>query len=227
MKLLDLFCGAGGAAMGYYRAGVHNITGVDIHPQHHYPFKFVLGDALEYVKQHGHEYDIIHASPPCQAHSQLRYCNHKTYPSLIEPLREILNAINKPYVIENVVGAPLQNPVRLCGTMFGLKVYRHRLFETNPMIIFVPKHYPHHDNCPGRGRGISSKGFISVTGNGGYGIPNGISYARKAMGIDWMNNKELSQAIPPLYTEYICKQLFAHLGIREKLPIDILPGLSI
>jgi DNA (cytosine-5)-methyltransferase 1 len=137
-RLLDLFCGAGGAAMGYSRAGFE-VVGVDIEPQRRYPFEFIKGDAivgLESLLARGLDhyllcdFDAIHASPPCQAYGSLRALNPtKDYPRLIEPTRELLVAIGLPYVIENVPGAPLIDPVRLCGSMVGLPIRRHRLFE--------------------------------------------------------------------------------------------------
>src|SRR3990167_2895583 len=108
MKLLDLFCGAGGAAVGYHQAGFDTIVGVDIKPQKHYPFTFVEADALEYLAEHGHEFDAIHASPPCQGYSIMRnlpWLRDKDYPLLIEPIRERLIAAAVPYIIENVAGA--------------------------------------------------------------------------------------------------------------------------
>lgn len=200
-RLLDLFCCAGGASMGYHRAGF-DVTGVDIAPQKRYPFRFIQGDALEYVAAHGHEYDAIAASPPCQRYSAMTNCrDHEAHPDLVGPTRELLIASGRPYVIENVIGAPLHQPVMLCGAMFGLKVYRHRLFECS-WFLLVPPHVPHRDKTPKAGKGISPKGFISVAGNTGR-----VSYARQAMGIDWTNRDELSQAIPPAYTEFIGKQL--------------------
>jgi DNA (cytosine-5)-methyltransferase 1 len=219
MKLLDLFCGAGGCAVGYYRAGFYDITGVDIAPQKNYPYKFIQGDALAYLAAHGHEYDFIHASPPCQAHTRLKRAmvNKPEYfikhLDLIPQTRELLQATGKPYVIENVPGAPLEYPLELCGAMFGLKVYRHRLFETS-MFLLAPSHIPHHDQTPPVGRGASPKGFISVGGNGGapgLGMPY-LAYASKAMGIEWMNRAELSQAIPPAYTEWIGQQYLQSLA---------------
>jgi DNA (cytosine-5)-methyltransferase 1 len=153
MRLLDLFCGAGGAAMGYYRAGYTEIVGVDIHPQKRYPFTFVQGDALEYLAAHGHEFDLIHASPPCQAYSRARMLQGNDHPDLVGPTRELLIASGKPYIIENVVGAPLINPIRLTGTMFGLLTVRPRLFESNlpiPMLLeppFAGKHAKMGSTC--------------------------------------------------------------------------------
>lgn len=214
LKLLDLFCGPGGAGMGYHRAGFE-VTGIDFKPQPHYPFKFIQADALDYVAQYGWMYDAIHASPPCQAHTRLRNIHNIERIDLIPHTRFILRSLEIPYVIENTEDAPLQNPCRLCGSQFGLKVYRHRLFESN-VLLFEPPHYPHDDDMPAAGRGMSSKGFVTVSGNGGFGFLNGFEYAKKAMGIDWMLRTEISQAIPPAYTEFIGKQLIA--AIRNKRP---------
>lgn len=187
--------------MGYYRAGF-DVTGVDIEPQKNYPFTFIQGDALECLAAHGHEYDAIAASPPCQRYSAMTNCrDHEAHPDLVGPVRELLKASGRPYVIENVIGAPLNQPIMLCGAMFGLKVYRHRLFECS-WFLLAPPHVPHRDQTPKAGKGISPKGFISVAGNTGR-----VAYARQAMGIDWTNRDELSQAIPPAYTEFIGKQL--------------------
>lgn len=213
-RLLDLFCCAGGAAMGYHRAGFE-VVGVDIKPQPRYPFEFHQADALEYVKEHGHEFDAIHASPPCQRYS-VTYSlpNVGEYPDLVAPVRELLLATGKPYVIENVEGAPLDNPLVLCGSMFGLKVIRHRLFECRPPIWFPPA------SCRCKGMYTAShRGFssfsngataITVAGNN-YRLVEGL----EAMGIDWMNKSELSEAIPPAYTEYIGKQLLNVLQVQS------------
>lgn len=214
MRLLDLFCGAGGAAMGYHRAGFDEIVGVDIKPQKHYPFTFVLGDALEYCRLHGAEFDAIHASPPCQRYTRAQNAakNAMAHPDLVGVTREALRATGKPYVIENVVGAPLLNPVILCGAQLGCKVYRHRLFESN-ILLLVPEHRPHHDHSKWKtGHGPTDNGFVSVFGHGaGRGWQEAgvryADYARMAMGIDWMTKAELAEAIPPAYTEYIGKQL--------------------
>ena len=201
-RLLDLFSKAGGTSMGYYRAGF-DVTGIDIKPQKRYPFRFILGDALEYLEEHWREYDVIAASPPCQ-----KWCNHnknnghKNYPDLITPLRDLLTAIGKPYIIENVPKAPLMNPIMLCGAMFNLKVYRHRMFESN-LFIKAPTHYLHNDNTPQAGHGgISNKGFISVSGHF-----SNVPYAQKAMDINWMGQEGLREAIPPAYTEFIGRQI--------------------
>lgn len=222
MRLLDLFCGAGGAAMGYHRAGFE-VTGVDHEPQPRYPFAFIQTDALEYLAAHGDEYDVIHASPPCQRYTVLN--NIKTiaqsteahYEDLIEPTRALLRASGRPYVIENVPRSPLLTTFSLCGCMFDdLLVYRKRIFESN-VLILTPQHVPHHDNTPMAGAGISDKGYVSIVRGGIKNIPDGWTpreYKNMAMGIDWMTQTELSEAIPPAYTEYIGTQLMQILERR-------------
>jgi DNA (cytosine-5)-methyltransferase 1 len=214
-RLLDLFCGAGGCSVGYHRAGFTEIVGVDINPQPRYPFEFVQGDALEYLRQNGEEFDAIHASPPCQHASDLRHMHKgKVYPELIEPTRELLIKTGKPYVIENVEGAKLLEPLTLCGSAFGLGAWcndgkwhqlrRHRLFECSFFFLVRP--------CQHRGKPVG------VYGNGGgnkarveAGLVNGMtgtaSERKEAMKIDWMTRAELSQAIPPAYTEFIGQRL--------------------
>lgn len=227
-RLLDLFCGAGGTSRGYQRAGFH-VTGVDIEPQPRFAGDvFIQADAIDYVATHGWKYDAITASPPCQVHTQIGRIHqsgdyYERHIDLIPATRYILESIGLPYVIENVVGAALRNAITLCGSQFGLKVYRHRLFESNFMIL-APCHIPHRDQTPSSGHGVSPKGFISVTGNGGAKqIPQGfnyMSYVSMAMGIDWMSRAELSQAIPPAYTEYIGKQLMNHVLYRREMALE-------
>ena len=202
--LLDLFCGAGGAAMGYHRAGF-DVVGVDIRPQPHYPFRFIQADAMTFPLD---GYDAIHASPPCQYYSlAAKYQRNrgKVYPDLIPPVRERLSASGLPWVMENVEGAPLINPVMLCGSMFGLGVRRHRLFESPALsrsLVFTAAACRH------------DRIFLCVTG---HGTPSWVreklgrcqtaAESRAAMGIEWMNRDELSQAIPPAYTEWLGRQL--------------------
>lgn len=197
-KLLDLFCGAGGASVGYSQAGFE-VVGVDINPQPHYPFDFFQGDALEYVREYGDEFDIIAASPPCQAYAKTNRLNSIEYPDLVSKTRDLIS--DRPYVIENVVGAPLHSPITLCGAMFGLKVYRHRVFESN-IKLEQPVHPEHEWTIAKMGRVPQPGQFMHVVGNF-----SGKQYAVEAMGIDWMNRNEMAQAIPPAYTKYIGKQI--------------------
>ena len=214
-RLLDLFCGAGGAGMGYHRAGFDEIVGVDINPQPRYPFEFVQADALEYVAEHGGGFDAIHASPPCQAFSQAvkkRY--RKGRPNLIPETRMALDRLDVPYVIENVptAGVHMREPVTLCGSAFGLPIRRHRLFESNVWIwgiLCSHKEYPRR-YMPAWNR-TNLLRVLSLSGGYQQGKTD-IEEHRAAMGVDWdMDIKELSQSIPPAYTEYIGKGLIALL----------------
>ncbi len=291
MRLLDLFSGAGGAASGYHRAGFDEIIGVDIAPQPRYiGEEFVQADALEFLAEHGHEFDAIHASPPCQGYSimhNLPWLRGRDYPRLIKPTRDLLVHIDKPWVLENVMGAKwgcknLENISRLigyditdhgmkanwlCGAMFGKPFYRHRLFESNWLwlapghprhiqriragrelkdraskIVTIPtrsgnfnpnyrKENAHHIGLPTlveqppSGGGLKLReGYEHVEfsmptltnwQNGAQGV--GIGHAKgwrlaaEAMGIDWMKREELTQAIPPAYTEFIGRRLLEAL----------------
>lgn len=210
-RLLDLFCGAGGAGMGYHRAGFE-VVGVDLAPMKRYPFEFHQADALEYVAAHGQEFDVIHASPPCQAYSTTYALpNVGEYPALVESVRVLLLATGKPYVIENVPGAPLDNPLLLCGTMFGLPLIRHRLFECRPPIWFPPGPCQCAHLYTNSSRAMSSfaKGATAITvASNNYPLADG----KIAMGIDWVKNRgELSEAIPPAYTEFIGREVVRYL----------------
>lgn len=215
MKLLDLFCRAGGTSMGYFRAGFE-VTGVDIEPQKRYPFRFIQADALEYLKKHWMEYDVIAASPPCQDYSLTKSIhnknpNRKVYPRLIEPLRELLLTSSKPYIIENVPQAPLINPIVLCGTMFPeLRVYRHRHFESNLPLLPHPNKCNHVYSMPplmGMYHTLDKHEFITCVGHN-FQAKSG----RIAMGIEWMTRDELAEAIPPAYTEFIGRQIIKILS---------------
>lgn len=213
-RLLDLFCCAGGAGKGYTDAGF-DVTGVDVEAQPNYPFCFIRTDALSLDSKFLKDFDAIHASPPCQAYSDLakRNKNAHEWPQLVEPVRAMVQASGLPYVIENVEGAPLKNPVMLCGTMFkGLRVLRHRLFESN-FPILTPKHGKHpkvhtFDKRKSHyGKTNDMTDFVQVTGGGNCTI----AAARDAMKISWMNKGELNEAIPPAYTRLIGKQLLAYI----------------
>lgn len=190
--------------MGYHRAGF-DVVGVDIKPQPHYPFTFVQADALEFLGNEAEAFDAIHASPPCQKWTEAQKLQNQEHPDYIEPLRPMLKAARATYVIENVPGAPLHDPVLLDGTMFPeLHTKRPRLFETNwrlevPFLRFkVPQ--------PKMGRKPKSHEWIQVVGHF-----SDVEEGRRAMGIDWMTQHELAEAIPPAYTEYIGRQLIKHL----------------
>ena len=217
-RLLDLFCGAGGAALGYARAGFE-VIGVDVEYQPNYPFTFMQGDALDMWPRGYEGFDAIHASPPCQGYSDLRHRTGVEYPRLIGPTRQLLRRLGLPYVIENVEGAPLREPITLCGTMFpGRRVLRHRLFESSVPLVTPahPEKHPlvfTHDKRKGHyGRLDQDTAFVQVTGGGNCSLAN----ARAAMGIDWMNKAEINEAIPPAYTEFIGGQLLAALTQEER-----------
>lgn len=198
--LLDLFCGSGGAAMGYHRAldesnTPHEIIGIDINSMPNYPFTFIQGDALEYAYAHGKDYNFIHASPPCQRYSRMQHIhkNQEKHPDLIDPTRKILSHIHKPYVIENVIGAPLFDYFMLCGTMFNLPIAKHRLFETS-MKISVSSMYCDHSN-------------IYDPYHGGEQARGERYKLAKAIGVTWnMTRPEVREAIPPAFTRFIMKQ---------------------
>lgn len=224
--LWDLFCCAGGIAMGYHRAGFE-VIGFDVEPQPRYPFRFIQADALDVLRALvrgmlpvGVPTPVVaHASCPCQAHSDLQKQSKIAYEDFIARTRELLQAWGGPYVIENVEGAPLIDPVRVCGASpvfagSGLRVIRHRLFESNVPLDGAP--------CPARhprvftydkrkahyGQLDQNTSFVQVTGGGNCTVANKAS----AMGIDWMTGRELNEAIPPAYGEHIGRQIISALA---------------
>lgn len=231
-RLLDLFCGGGGASVGYHRAGF-DVVGVDIAPQPNYPFEFWQLDALEVLDwlltgrwqcyRRG-EFAAIHASPPCQAYSRLRrlpWLRDRTYPELIAPTRDLLAQTGLPWVIENVEDAPLQRQpglygthgVVLCGRMFDLPIYRHRPFESNT-ILSAPPHRPHVRGQGGLGRRLNERRqqHTEILTIAGHSTGWTLDEQREAMGIAWMTRDELTQAIPPAYTEWVGGQLLASVS---------------
>jgi DNA (cytosine-5)-methyltransferase 1 len=207
-RLLDLFCGAGGAAMGYSRAGFQ-VVGVDINPQPHYPFEFHQVDALsllqDYIDDEDHgPFDAIHASPPCQGYSRMRHLpwlKDKQYALLIDPVRDLLEQAGLPWVIENVEDSTMPYSTVLCGLDFGLPIYRHRRFGANWLIMGRP--HQQHTTTIAPGRMLGDRGRVS-------------SWERNTrlpdlMGCPWMTQKEVAQAIPPAYTEFIGAQLLAYV----------------
>jgi DNA (cytosine-5)-methyltransferase 1 len=207
--LLDLFCGAGGAAEGYSLAGFDTIIGVDIKHQPRYPFEFHKLDWEAGLAQFGADVDAIHASPPCQAYSRATHARGAAYveslPRLIVPVRLALQATGKPYVIENVETAPLRNWIMLCGHMFDLPLYRHRRFENN-WGCTAPEHEPHTLPAAPIGKWTPDH-IITVAGN-----VHPIEQARLAMGIDWMSRHELVESVPPRYTEWVGRKLVKYLA---------------
>lgn len=203
--------------MGLHRAWPDaDITGIDIALQPRYPFRFVQGDVMHYLDGALRGFDFIWASPPCQAHSRLNGINGKEYRDYIAPVRERLQTIGlaegMPFVIENVIGAPLRNPITLCGSMFNLGVWRHRIFEIHRRVVTAP--VCRHADCPepldvtGTGGPCATR---TTKGGGLHRKPKNMAQASIAMGIDWMIRRELTQAIPPAYSFYIAQQLRAVL----------------
>jgi DNA (cytosine-5)-methyltransferase 1 len=204
--LLDAFCKAGGAGRGYADAGFE-VVGVDIEPQPNYPFEFIQAEAIGFIERLGQNFDAIHASTPCQSFSAYRRKGHGVgdgYPDLIARTREALQVTGLPWVIENVPGAPLEDPVQLCGSSFGLDVRRHRLFEANWDLTAPPcDHSWQTPRFPAAtNRAPNSRRTVEV---GVWRIP--LEVQQQAMGIDWMTLEELSEAIPPAYTRRIGEQL--------------------
>jgi len=206
-KLLDLFCGMGGAAMGYYRAGF-DVVGVDNVPQLDYPFEFQQRDVFAITIEELLSFDAIHASPPCQAYSKMTArirAAGKIYPNLYPATKRLLVAIGLPYVIENVEGSPARNAVKVCGTQFGIGVQRHRLFESNVILR------PHENQCSCKRQPIgNANGMVSVAGD----------LCTKAealigLGIDWCKHSskhQVVESIPPVYTEFVGTQLLSFMS---------------
>jgi DNA (cytosine-5)-methyltransferase 1 len=211
-RLLELCSKAGGAAEGYARAGFE-VVGVDKDPQKNFPYEFTQADALDVIRDEAFmaTFDVYAGGPPCQRHTLAQRIRGREHPDLIPPVRAAFQATGKPYVIENVVGAPLINPVELCGCMFpGLNVYRERLFEMgNWPAIGQPPHQPHAEPLVKMGRPPKPGHRMHVVGNF-----SGVAEAKAAMGIDWMTRDELREAIPPAYTEYVGRLLMAELERR-------------
>lgn len=224
MRLLDLFCGQGGAAMGYHRAGFE-VVGIDIEPQPNYPFRFIQWDAIDALwSSFDHSFDAIHASPPCQFATV--YGNNKkrvrnNHPNLIPKTRVLLQSTDLPYVIENVEGArkELIDPVRICGTGLGIRVRRHRYFETNWDLVGVPcDHGRFTDRIfPGSSNRPNGRTVMNV---GEWRVP--LETQREVMEMPWADMKGISQAVPPAYTEWIGGQLRDYLGagrLAASLPL--------
>ena len=217
VRMLDLFCGAGGAAMGYHQSGFDCIVGVDIQPQPRYPFEFVQADAIEYLGDCGKDFDFVHASPPCQAHSPLRYLPQNranVYPDFIPPVLELLERSDTIWVVENVMGARKSLEAHyLCGYMFGRPYARHRLFGSNALWL-APAH-PKHPAGNYVDADAARKGMSRWAAGAGVALTGHLTdpaRAKAAMEIDWMRTSELVQAIPPVYTRHIGEQMLRLVG---------------
>lgn len=194
MRVLDLFCGVGGAGTGYVMAG-HEVTGVDHIRQRRYPYRFICSDALQFLADNGHKYDVIHASPPCQANTSLlagRPEHRSRHRDLLPEVRGLLVAGTIPWIMENVPGAIMRRDLVLCGQQFGLPIYRHRYFETGRLTVPQPPHTRH-----------GSEEVVGVYGNGG-GAKGTREAWREALGLPHaVTRRELADALPPAYTRYI------------------------
>lgn len=231
MKLLDLFCKQGGCSVGYHRAGF-TVTGVDKDPQPRYPYEFHQADALEFLQAHGHEYDVIAASPPCQGYSRstAQFRSTKEYADLLPITRELLEKSGKPYIIENVPGSPMRADLKLCGRMFGLKVVRWRWFELGGGLWIMNPYKPTIS------KGIVKRGeAVSIFGKGAYRKSTGdaMPIFKKesvqatwayAMDIDWMDCEGMREAIPPAYTQWIGEAIFEQVkakSIQKPYPMEL------
>ena len=208
--MLDTYCCQGAASEGYRRAGFE-VAGVDIDPQPRYPFEFHQADAVEFIREHGHEFDAIHASPPCQRYSKAQRIQNREHPDLIAETREALITTGQPWVIENVEDArgELIDPVMLCGRDFGLRTYRHRLFETSfrvePLL-----HYEHEERTVKMGRPLRDGDWYHAVGNF-----SNVDYIRTDLGVPWMSREGIRECIPVQYAEWIGAQLIDQLTLTH------------
>lgn len=211
MRVLDLFCGQGGAGAGYRRAGFV-VAGVDIAPQPRYPFAFLRADALTFLRRHAWRFDVIHASPPCQHYSATRRITSNEHADLLGMVRELARASGRPYVIENVMGAAelMCEPIMLCGLSFGLHTYRHRLFESSQPLT-APPHRPHGTFNVKMGRPLQDGDFYHAVGN----FVN-VPYVRRDLGVPWMSREGIRECVPPAYTEHLGRQLLAALAPQKQ-----------
>lgn len=225
-KLLDLYCCAGGAAKGYHDAGFE-VVGVDIVDRPNYPYEFIKADALEILKDVTFisQFDAIHASPPCQCYSKLKYLSGNVekweaeHVDLVASTRELLIKTGKPYIMENVEGSPLINPIKLCGSQFeNMYTQRPRLFESNIPLKKPDAPVVRHKTLK-LGEGFAEDGYITVAGTrppkGMNEIQAKLYYGFALGGIDWMSLEELTQAIPPVYTCFLGKQIIEHLELQN------------
>lgn len=214
MRLLDLYCGEGGAAMGYFQAGFTEIVGVDTKKQKRYPFTFVQSDALDYLEKHGMEFDLIHTSPPCQRYSRFTPNAMKgNHPDLIAATREMLMRVGLPFVIENVPGARhlLHSPIYICGSMVGLPIWRHRYFEIYPPVPLTTPECDHNFKPVL----ITDHGGPNANGPGRPRKRTPVAVKREAAQVDWVSSEGISDILPPAYTRFIGQYL---LGVDPSIP---------
>ncbi|HET6716392.1 MAG TPA: DNA cytosine methyltransferase [Nitrososphaeraceae archaeon] len=213
MKLLDLFCCCGGISKGYHDAGFNECTGIDINDNHKYPYNFIHSDVFKLPLSFFEQFDLIHASPPCQHYTfATKKINRDKHPDLVEKTRLLLQKTGKPYTIENVPNAPLRKDLILCGEMFpndNLRIIRHRIFEIEGFNVIQPTHRPHKPTLE-NGRSY----YAQIAGHGGDSYSFKIEDWKKAIGIDWVNDKNhLTQMIPPIYSKYIGLQFLKPLPL--------------
>lgn len=220
MRILDLFCCQGGASAGYETAGFE-VTGVDLSPQPRYearfPGRFVRADALEFVAARGHEFDAIHASPPCQGYSVCQRIRGREHPDLIAATRRALQQTGRPYVIENVPDSAgeLRDPVTLCGAAFGVRTYRHRLFEAGGgLVLEQPDHAEHTAPTVKMGRPLAEGDWYHAVGNF-----SNVPYVRADLGVPWMSRDGIRECIPPAYAAWVGVRLRAAVGEATQLMI--------
>jgi DNA (cytosine-5)-methyltransferase 1 len=198
--------------MGWHLAGF-DVTGVDKDPQPRYPFTFIQGDAIEYIRAHGHEYDLVAGSPPCQFYTLCQRIQGREHPALIGPTREAMQSTGRPWVIENVEEArgELHNPILLCGASFGLHTYRHRLLEAGGgFTLTAPEHQPHVARTVKMGRPLKDGDWYHAVGNF-----SNVPYVKRDMGVEWMSRDGIRECIPPAYGEFIGRQAAAFLARQE------------
>lgn len=221
LRVLDLFCGAGGAGEGYRRLGM-DVTGVDKFAQPENPHRFIQSDWESYLLEHGHEYDLIHTSPVCKGYANVNSWAASTHARQIPIVRKRLIQLGKPYVIENVYSArwDMENPVQVCGSVFGLRVRRHRLFESNMELEGSGCDHKWQDASKiylrrGRYSRPTASGVCPVNGDGkqllNVTTARELELRSQAMGIDWMSWTTLTQAIPPAFTEFIGAQILEQM----------------
>ncbi|WP_234333886.1 SAM-dependent methyltransferase [Streptomyces viridochromogenes] len=201
--------------MGYHLAGF-DVVGVDLAPQRRYPFTFIQAEAMAFIREHGAEFDFIHASPPCQHDSECQRIRGNTHPDLIAPTRAALEATGRPWVMENVRGAvpKLHRPLMLCGQMFSLANYRHRFFEpSGGFRPDQPDHPAHLVPQAKMGRPVPPGHYGQFVGNF-----SGVDLARRVLGVPWMNRDGIRECIPPAYTEHIGRAALTHLAT----PVQVL-----